>query len=291
MSMKRLYFFAIALLLAVAGFSKTQSTEPCNVRWATFNIRCISSEDDEKGFGWDKRKDNVVNYVLDTHIDVCGFQEVTPKQLAYLVEHLKGFDYVGVPREDGISKGEATPVFYKKDKYEALDKGNFWLSETPDVVGSKGWDAALPRVASWVKLRDKKTGKVFMAVNTHYDHRGDVARKESAKLIMNKIKSIVGNLPAAVTGDFNITESNEAYTTMVSNRFKMNDAYHMTAHHTGAPYTFHNFYRINPAKSDPHKIDFIFITPTIKVNHSHVERENPNHPLSDHNPHWADLEF
>ena len=259
------------------------------VRWCTFNIRCIASDDEKIGCGWDSRKERVAQYVLDNKIDIVGMQEVTFKQLQYLRDYLKDYDYVGVGRTDGKEKGEFTPVFYLKDKYEALDKGNFWLSETPDVPGSKGWDAAIERVASYVKLKDKATGRIFMAINTHYDHVGVTARKESAKLIMKKIQEIVGSNPAVVTGDFNIEESDEAYKTMVTDAFKMNDAYHMTAHHTGAPYTFHSFCRISPLQAP--KIDFIFITPNVKVLQSHIERENPKRQLSDHNPHWADLEF
>ena len=156
-----------------------------------------------------------------------GHLQYPPKKYWRLPE----YDYVGVGRTDGATKGEYSPIFFLKDKYEALEKGNFWLSETPDVAGSKGWDAALERIASYAKLRDKATGKIFMAVNTHFDHVGVTARKESAKLIMQKIQQIVGNRPAVVTGDFNITEDDEAYTTMVTNEFKMNDAYHMTLNH------------------------------------------------------------
>ncbi len=288
--MMRKYMVALAaVLLPMLGGAKEKVEEPVRVRWCTFNVRCISGADEKIGCGWDARKDNVAKYVLDNHIDVVGMQEVTSRQLQDLRERLKDYDYVGVGRTDGKEKGEFTPVFFRKDKYEPLEKGNFWLSETPDVPGSKGWDAALERVASYVKLRDKATGKVFMAINTHYDHVGVVARKESAKLIMSKIQSIVGNRPAVVTGDFNITEDDEAYKTMVDSEFKMNDAYHMTAHHSGVPYTFQDFCRISPLKAK--KIDFIFVTPNIKVLQSHIERENPKRQMSDHNPHWADLEF
>ena len=277
------------ICMPLLSFAKEKVQDPVKVRWCTFNIRCISSDDEKIGCGWDSRKERVAQYVLDNKIDIVGMQEVTFKQLQYLRDYLKDYDYVGVGRTDGKEKGEFTPVFYLKDKYEALDKGNFWLSETPDVPGSKGWDAAIERVASYVKLKDKATGRIFMAINTHYDHVGVTARKESAKLIMKKIQEIVGSNPAVVTGDFNIEESDEAYKTMVTDAFKMNDAYHMTAHHTGAPYTFQSFCRISPLQAP--KIDFIFITPNVKVLQSHIERENPKRQLSDHNPHWADLEF
>lgn len=287
--MKKILFALAALLLPLAGMAKEKVEQPVKVRWCTFNVRCIAAPDEKIGCSWEVRKDNVAQYVLDNNIDVVGMQEVTFKQLNDLRERLKGYDYVGVGRTDGKEKGEFTPVFFRADKYEPLEKGNFWLSETPDVPGSKGWDAALERVASYVKLKDKATGKIFMAINTHYDHIGVQARKESAKLIMSKIKSIVGDRPAVVTGDFNITEDNEAYSTMVNSEFKMNDAYHMTARHTGAPYTFHDYCRISPLKAP--KIDFIFITPNVKVLQSHIERETPTKRISDHNPHWADLEF
>lgn len=287
--MKRYFLISFAVFLSLFTNAKTSNKGTVDIRWATFNIRCINKDDYKIDCGWDQRKERVVKYLLDNQIDICGMQEVTAEQFDYLRENLTEYDCVGVGRTDGKTKGEATPVFYRKDKYKALDKGNFWLSETPNVIGSKGWDAALERIASWVKLKDKKTGKIFMAVNTHFDHVGKMARRESAKLIMQKIQEIVGDKPAVVTGDFNITERDEAYTTMVTNDFKMNDAYHMTDNRTGVAFTWHDFCRIEPEKAE--KIDFIFITPNIKVLHTHIEQNKKDCQLSDHNPHFADIEF
>lgn len=287
--MKKYFLIAFAVFFSLFSYAKSSAKQPVDIRWATFNIRCISKDDYKIDCGWDQRKERVVKYLLDNQIDICGMQEVTAEQFDYLRANLKKYDCVGVGRTDGDRKGEATPVFFRKDKYKALDKGNFWLSETPDVVGSKGWDAALERVASWVKLKDKKTGRIFMAVNTHLDHVGKVARRESAKLIMRKIQEIVGDNPAVVTGDFNVTEQDEAYTTMVTNEFKMNDAYHMTQNNTGVAFTWHDFCRIPADKAE--KIDYIFITPTIKVSHTHIEPTHKEAQLTDHNPHWADLEL
>ena len=263
--------------------------EPMLLRCCTFNIRLKNDGDDKAGFGWNVRRDRVANYIREKAIDVVGMQEVLHPQLLDLLERLPQYDYVGVGRADGKTRGEYSPIFFLKDKFEVLDKGNFWLSETPDVPGSKGWDAAIERIASYAKLKDKATGKIFMAVNTHFDHVGVMARRESAKLIMRKIQEIVGNRPAVVTGDFNVTEDDEAYVTMTTDAFRMNDAYHMTANHTGTVYTFQNFLRISPLECG--KIDFIFLTPAIRVKHSHIEVQSPENILSDHNPHWADLEF
>ena len=271
--------------------------ETAKLRWGTFNIRLQNDGDEQAGFGWSVRKDRVANYIKEKHIDVVGMQEVLHGQLEDLLERLPEYDYVGVGRTDGKTKGEYSPIFFLKDKFEVLEKGNFWLSETPEVPGSKGWDAAIERVASYAKLKDKQTGKIFMAVNTHFDHVGVTARRESAKLIMRKIQEIVGEQPAVVTGDFNVTEDDEAYTTMLGGEkvngklvnCKFLDAYHMTPNHTGTTYTWHQFCQLPPMKRE--KIDFIFLTPDIHVRHSHIEVPNLDAMLSDHNPHWADLEF
>lgn len=286
--MKKILFIVLALFMPFM-YSVAKEAENTKLRWCTFNIRLKNSGDDAAGWGWDVRRDRVVTYIKEKQLDVVGMQEVLHPQLQDLLERLPEYDYVGVGRADGKTKGEYSPIFFLKEKYEVLEKGNFWLSETPDVPGSKGWDAAIERIASYAKLKDKATGKIFMAVNTHFDHVGVVARSESAKLIMKKIQEIVGNRPAVVTGDFNVTEENDAYVTMTSSAFRMNDVYHMTANHTGTVYTFNNFCRSSPLECD--KIDFVFVTPSVKVKRSHIEEPNAAAILSDHNPHWADLEF
>lgn len=286
----KILFLTLALLLSVGTIqAKTSLTDKVHARWCTFNIRNQNSGDDKMGVGWNVRKDRVASYVLDNQIDVVGMQEVLYPQLKDIRKRLKGYDYVGVGRTDGKKKGEYSPIFFRKDKFKALEKGNFWLSETPEKAGSVGWDAALERIASYVKLKDRKTGRVFMAVNTHFDHKGVEARRESARLIMSKIQEIVGDNPAVVTGDFNVTESDEAYKTMVGSLFKMNDAHHLTTNHTGATYTWHNFGRVPAEKGE--KIDFIFLTPTVTVERTHIEPVHYEGHLSDHNPHWADLEL
>ncbi len=288
--MKKKLLLVLAMFVPMMCFSEKKSeTNDAQLRWGTFNIRLKNNGDSQQGFGWEVRRDRVAGYIKDKKLDIVGMQEVLHPQLEDLIARLPEYDYVGVGRTDGKTKGEYSPIFFLKDKFEVLDKGNFWLSETPDVPGSKGWDAALERIASYVKLKDKASGKIFMGVNTHFDHVGVTARKESAKLIMRKIQEIVGTRPAVVTGDFNITEDDEAYTTMTTNVFKMNDAYHMTSQHTGTCFTFHDFCRIEPIKCE--KIDFIFVTPSVRIKHTHIEVPDKEALLSDHNPHWADLTF
>ncbi len=135
--------------------------------------------------------------------DVFGIQEGLLRQLEYLNEQLPGYQRIGVGRDDGKDGGEFSALFFKKDRFKLLDSGTFWLSETPDVV-SKGWDAALPRVCTYVRLRDKQAKKNLWVFNTHFDHVGKTARKESAELILKKIREKnTANEPVIVMGDFN----------------------------------------------------------------------------------------
>jgi len=202
---------------------------------------------------------------------------------------LPDFKGVGVARDDGKETGEYSSVFYRKSVFDELDSGTFWLAENPDSVGMKGWDAACVRVATWAKLQHKATGKTVMAINTHFDHVGEVARQESALLIIRKIKEIVGDQPAVLTGDFNVTDKSEAYNTIVSNEFVLLDAHKVADKTAGVNYTYHAFARMDPEKCN--KIDFVFVTPHIKVLHSEVTQEVKEALLSDHNPQWTELEF
>lgn len=282
--MKKL-FIIMMMLLPILVNAKPKAY----VRWCTFNIRYNNPADSAAGHGWDVRKSRVAQYILDNDLDIIGMQEVQHGQLTDLQNSLKDYEYIGVGRTDGKTEGEYACIFYKKGNYEVLDQGNFWLSETPDVPGSKGWDAAIERIATWGKFRDKKTGKIFMAVNTHFDHVGIEARKQSALLIIDKIKEIVGKRPAVVTGDFNVTDKNEAYKTMVTNKFVLKDAYKISPSHGGVAYSCNGFGKTSQNKRQ--KIDFIFVTPQIEVIRTVTPMDVESHIISDHNPHWADLEF
>jgi len=283
--MRKFLFLLFFVLLSAPSFAE----EKCQLHYGTFNIRLIHPDDDALGWGWASRRDRVADYVHMQDFDVIGMQEVLQKALVDLQERLPEYDHIGVGRTDGKEEGEYSCIWYKRDRFEVLDKGNFWLSETPDSVGSRGWDAALERIASWGKFRDKKTGQIFMSVNTHFDHVGVEARKQSALLIIRKIKEIVGDRPAIVTGDFNVDDTSQAYKTITTNEFVLRDAYKISPKHVGCSHSFQSFSRQDPV--DCGKIDFIFITPNIQVRQTGITPDNPAYILSDHNPHWADIEF
>src|SRR5690606_24570908 len=142
--------------------------------------------------------------------DIFGTQEGLKHQLDYLQEEMPGYAYIGVGRDDGKDAGEYAAIFYKKELFELLDKGNFWLSEDT-TKPNKGWDAVLPRICSWGKFKEKSSGLVFFFFNTHFDHVGTIARQESAKLILNKINKTTGTSPTIVTGDFNVDQHSPSY--------------------------------------------------------------------------------
>ena len=282
--MKKIMFLLLAVCM-LAGCSEGE--KKVKVRWATFNIRLDTPVDSLNRWGY--RMERAAQFIKDAQLDVVGTQEVLHSQFEDLKRMLPEFEGVGVARDDGKTKGEYSSVFYRKDVFDALDSGTFWLSEYPDSVGLKGWDAACVRVATWAKLQHKETGKIVMAVNTHFDHVGVEARKQSALLIIRKIKEIVGDRAAVLTGDFNVTDQSDAYQTITTNEFVLKDAHKIAEKVSGVNYTFHNFTRQPLEKRS--KIDFIFVTPHIRVLSSDIPQDVEGALLSDHNPQWIEMEF
>ena len=283
--MKNLFSTLILSLLAL-GCTQQQ---PESLRLATFNIRYDNSGDGPNS--WPHRKDSICAFIHRVDPDIIDMQEVLHHQLEVLKTGLPEYTVVGVGREDGKTAGEYAPIFFKQAKYTLLDQNTFWLCEKPDSVGMVGWDAALTRIATWVKLQDKKTGQILMVVNTHFDNIGTEARRNSALLIIEKIKEIVGTSPAILTGDFNVSEDWDAYKTITNNEFILKDAHKVAGKRTGVDFTYHNFGKIPAEKCE--KIDFIFVTPQIRVISSYIPFSQLNDTLflSDHNPEIVELEI
>jgi endonuclease/exonuclease/phosphatase family metal-dependent hydrolase len=194
----------------------------------SFNIRYGAADDGENS--WSHRRDLVRETIRVFNPDLLGLQEVLEFQAEFLQENLREYEFHGVGREDGTTKGEFVPVMYKRDRFERLDAGHFWLSETPEIPGSKSWDSSLPRMLSWVALRDRRSSHdAFVFANVHFDHRGKEARKESARLMRQRADEIEGQYPVIITGDFNTTEDLQPYAILVqareSNGEKLVDTY------------------------------------------------------------------
>lgn len=290
--MKHLKNWILAALLGVniaGNVSAQTSQQPITINWGTFNIRYDNPDDQENN--WKFRKDRVATFIQQEKLDIVGMQEVLHNQLEDLKTRLPEYAEVGIGREDGKQQGEYAPIFYRKDRFKLLDSNTFWLSQYPDSVGFIGWDGACTRIATWAKLEEKSTGKIFLAVNTHMDHVGVEARRKGALLIIERIQEIVGNRPAVLTGDFNVNDKSEAYQTLTTNDFVLKDAYKTADVKEGVSYTFHDFEKV--PMNEREKIDFIFVTPQIKVTRSWIPKENPDGKgvLSDHNPQLATLQF
>ena len=213
--MELIWILALAVthLLQDAGRAPDRATPAPALRVTSFNIRYGTAKDGENA--WDKRKDLVLRTIRKLDPDLMGVQEALAFQVDELRDALPGYEVLGVGRDDGKRAGEFTAIYFKKDRFEQLAAGHFWLSETPEQPGSRGWDAALPRLASWVRLRDRQTGGPLLFVNTHFDHVGRQARLESARLLRSQIEKLHEGAPVVVAGDFNATEDDEPYAALM----------------------------------------------------------------------------
>ncbi len=183
----------------------------------TFNIRYDNPRD--SGNLWVNRAPVVSNLIRFHDFDVLGIQEGLKNQLDDMSAALPEYARYGKGRDDGKEAGEHSAIYYKKDRFTLVKSGDFWLSQTPDQPG-KGWDATCcNRICSWVYLEDKKTKKRFYTFNVHFDHQGVVARKESSKLMLEKMKTIAGKEPILLTGDFNGGRDSEWYQTLATSAF------------------------------------------------------------------------
>ena len=175
------------------------------IRVGSYNIR-LSGKYAKQADGpnyWDYRKADLVAFVKKLDLDAFGMQEVCPDEAQYLRENLPDYEFVGDHREADRVSGEASPVFYRKSRFEAERSGTFWLSETPDVPGLKGWGAACPRVCSYLVLKDRKTGKRLCFANTHTDHVSALAREKGMLLIIERMREFGQGAPIVFTGDHN----------------------------------------------------------------------------------------
>lgn len=227
---------------------------------ATYNIRYENTGDVSNGNGWAQRCPVICKMIQFHDFDIFGAQEVLQHQLTDVLRDLTGYAYIGVGRDDGKEKGEYAPVFYKTDKFKLLRSGHFWMSEVTDKP-NKGWDAVLPRICTWGNFQDKKSGFRFWFFNLHMDHIGVEARRQSAKLVLNKIKEMCGKDPVILTGDFNVDQQSESYA-LINNSGKLQDSYELAKVLYASNGTFNNF---NPNSKTDSRIDHIFVTSDLHV--------------------------
>lgn len=255
-------------LLALLSCSKeptaTPSVSPADLKVMSFNVRYDNPGDGENN--WKNRSELVGEAIKFYDADIVGTQEVLHNQLedmkAYLGDKYK---MVGVGREDGKEQGEYAALWYKPERFDLMDSGNFWLSETPDKAGSMGWDGACVRIATWAMLRDKASDREIMALNTHLDHVGVTARREGVTLILDRVSQKRGDRPVVVTGDFNSTPESDvvAHITADSIAGHLKDARRVSPLVYGPSWSYHEFGKL--PLQDRVLIDYIFTSGGLKA--------------------------
>ncbi len=257
----------------------------------TYNIRYNNPNDEKEGNAWAQRCPQLCDFINFEQPEIFGTQEVLVDQLHDLMKGLDGYGYIGVGRDDGKEKGEYAAIIYKKDQLSLLDSGNFWLSPTPERA-SLGWDAACIRICTWGKFQDKISGKQFYFFNTHMDHVGTVARRESARLILKRINQFSKGLPTILTGDFNVDQTDEIYQ-IFSNSGVLRDCYTNAIQRMAPTGTWNDFMQDNRSKS---RIDHIFVSSDFKVPHYAIFTNSywlgkSRRNISDHYPVMVKLIF
>jgi len=256
------------------------------IRVMSFNIRYGTANDGDNH--WNKRHPLVLKTIQEFRPDLLGTQEVMDFQAEYLRKHLEGYLSVGRSREKDPNRGEQCTIFYDQNRFAKLEWGQFWLSKTPDEIASKSWDSSLPRIATWIRLRDRKSEREFVFLNTHFDHRGKLARLESARLIAKQVPTF--SLPVIISGDFNCPEGSPPYNVLTKTApVKIVDSYRQVwPNKSSREGTFNGFRGIDNGA----RIDWILFTAPFHCESASIIRfqENNRYP-SDHFPVTAILQF
>ena len=281
--MKKLIIFVSLLFLAMA-YGKAEDKEVLKI--ATFNLRMDTPSDGENA--WFHRKDMVNDLIRFYGFDLFGTQEGFTHQLNDILR-LSDYRFIGVGRDDGKDAGEHCAIFYRSDRFKVLDQGDFWLSEHPEKPG-RGWDGTCcNRICTWGKFEDLKNHKQFYFFNVHYEYEGDVARRESSNLMISRIKSIAGNQPVFLTGDFNAFPTEEPIRILNDSGF-LNDSYKITKEAPFGPVcTYHGY---DSTIKTEERLDYIWVTDSIQIDKYGVLTNTVyGHTPSDHFPVMVVAEF
>lgn len=292
----------LAALTAVLTFTSSglALAAPADLRVMSFNIRYSrgTPHEEKAENDWnDKqhpRRERAVRVIRDYRPDVFGVQEARAIQVDDLRKALPDYAFYGPGRDDGKKGGECTGIFYLKNRFELVGKGSFWLSETPEKIGTtfSKLPNALPRMASWLQLRDKNSDKEFVVLNTHWDHLSGDARRQSARLIRAQIAKIAGDLPYIIMGDFNASADSPATTALLGKQgddFQLIDSYRQAnPTRTREEGTFNSW----AGKTDGDRIDFIIHNDRIKTKAAEIVRTHYDGLWpSDHYPITATLQL
>ena len=270
------------------GDALPQETMPePSLRVMSYNIRYNNPDDGRNA--WSNRKERVANLIRFYQADLIGLQEVLYGQLTYLEKQLAGYGRIGVGRDDGKQAGEFSPIFYSEEQLELLDQGTFWLSDTPGQP-SVGWDAALERIVTWGRFRYRTNGDTIVYFNTHFDHRGEQAREESARLLKQKVNEIAADYPVIVTGDFNSDPRSVPYQILTDSQ-RLRDALPISEIPHVGPERSSGGFEVTASFSGK-RIDYVFVDQDFQVHrHAIITSYDDGYFPSDHLPVLADVSW
>ncbi len=254
----------------------------------TYNVWYDNPQNEENP--WAERKSEVLETIQRIKPDVFCVQEALDHQVNDLT--FESFRYFGVGRDDGNKGGEYAAIFYDTLRFDLIESGNFWLSENPDSIGSLGWDAACIRIATWVNLSARNSEKGFLVFNVHFDHVGEQARLESAKLIKSKMIEFTDNNPVILLGDFNFKSDSEPYAVITDHQrnLQMKDARMLNENNANLPEYTYVGYQFTGMPGNI--IDHIFLSDGIDLlNYNIIENRKNNKCPSDHLPVVVDFKF
>jgi len=267
----------IIFILLFIGISNTYLIGQ-SISAMTYNIRYDNPKDGDNW--WQLRKPEVVKLINHYTPDFLGIQEGLNTQVEYISEHSPQYDYIGVGRDDGKKKGEYTALYFDSSRFELIEEETFWLSESPDKI-SVGWDASMERICTYGHFVDRSTQVSYFVFNAHFDHRGPLAREESAKLIVNKIRELkIQDENLIVMGDFNCLPDSKP---IAAFKTELDDTAALSATDIYGPDgTFNQF---DPTFVPVRRIDYIF-TKNLKVHSYRIvdDRRINNLWPSDHLP-------
>lgn len=274
---------------ANGGDSVDRSPQPFSVM--SFNIRWGGAMDPPSV--WVDRRERLLATIQAYDPDILGVQEAILSQVKYLRDNMPEHVFFGAGRDNGKLAGEMCAIYYKRDRFLRIGGGHFWLSEEPDEPGSYGWDAAFPRMVSWLRLRDKTDDSTLLVANTHWDHRGDKARLNSARIILERLPELLKEGDAMIIlGDFNCDEDSEPYNALMTGEqgatLGLTDTYRAAyPDRTDQEATFHAF----RGKTEGSRIDWILHGPDLQTLAAGIDttHEGLKYP-SDHFPVTATLQ-
>jgi endonuclease/exonuclease/phosphatase family metal-dependent hydrolase len=281
--------FLLCLLLAACAPPEREAPgRTLEVRVLSFNVRYGTAPDEANA--WPHRAPLVQEVIRGANGDFVGLQEALRFQIDAIRTALPGYGEVGVGREDGREEGEYSAILYRSDRWAVTTSGTFWLSDTPQVAGSKGWGNEITRIVTWARFVEAKTGKALWLYNTHFDHVSQPSRLKSARLLASRIAQRMPPDPVIVTGDLNAGEDNPAilYLKNADGRspLELVDSFRVLHPDADAVGTFNAF----DGRSDGPKIDYVFVEPDARVREAGIihDRRNARY-ASDHYPVYAEV--